>query len=41
MIGKFCEERDPHLAVMAYKRTWGTCDEELINVTNKNALFRV
>lgn len=41
VIGKFCEERDPHLAVIAYKRTWGSCDQELIMVTNKNALFRL
>jgi len=26
---------------MAYKRTWGSCDNELIAVTNKNALFRL
>jgi clathrin heavy chain len=30
IIGKFCEDRDPHFAVIAYKRSWGTCDEELI-----------
>lgn len=30
VVGKFCEERDPHLAVIAYKRSWGQCDEELI-----------
>jgi clathrin heavy chain len=41
IIGKFCEERDPHLAVIAYKRNWGNCDMELIDVTNKNALFRL
>ncbi len=40
IIGKFCEDRDPHFAVIAYKRSWGTCDEELIQVTNKNSLFR-
>lgn len=40
-IGRFCEDRDPHLAVTAYKRSWGTCNEELIRVTNKNALFRL
>jgi len=40
-VGKFCEERDPHLAVIAYKRQWGECDEELIMITNKNALFRL
>lgn len=26
-VGKFCEDRDPHLAVLAYKRTPGTCDD--------------
>lgn len=41
VVGKFCEERDPHLAVIAYKRSWGQCDEELIMITNKNALFRL
>lgn len=41
VVGKFCEERDPHLAVIAYKRSWGECDEELIMITNKNALFRL
>lgn len=29
------------MAVIAYKRSWGTCDEELIHVTNKNNLFRL
>lgn len=41
VVGRFCEERDPHLAVIAYKRSWGQCDEELIMITNKNALFRL
>jgi clathrin heavy chain len=40
-IGQYCEDRDPHLAFMAYKRAWGQCDDELINVTNKNALYRL
>lgn len=26
VIGKFCEDRDPHLAVIAYKRNPGQCD---------------
>jgi clathrin heavy chain len=26
VIGKFCEDRDPHLAVLAYKRNPGQCD---------------
>jgi clathrin heavy chain len=41
IVGKYCEDRDPHLAVTAYKRAWGECDEELIDVTNKNALYRI
>eukprot|EP01104_Vermistella_antarctica_P012360 TRINITY_DN3564_c0_g1_i1.p1 TRINITY_DN3564_c0_g1~~TRINITY_DN3564_c0_g1_i1.p1 ORF type:complete len:1650 (+),score=639.09 TRINITY_DN3564_c0_g1_i1:193-5142(+) len=38
VVGKYCENRDPHLAVAAYKR--GLCDTELIDVTNKNGLFK-
>ncbi|KAI8566826.1 hypothetical protein RHMOL_Rhmol02G0072400 [Rhododendron molle] len=38
-VGKYCDERDPTLAVVAYRR--GQCDNELINVTNKNALFKL
>jgi len=41
IIGKYCEERNPDLAYTAYKRAWGECDNELINVTNKNFLFRL
>ncbi|CAH8290985.1 unnamed protein product [Eruca vesicaria subsp. sativa] len=39
VVGKYCEKRDPTLAVVAYRR--GTCDEELINVTNKYSLFKL
>ncbi|KAG5560744.1 hypothetical protein RHGRI_003923 [Rhododendron griersonianum] len=39
VVGKYCEERDPTLAVVAYHR--GQCDKELINVTNKHALFKL
>eukprot|EP00163_Fabomonas_tropica_P025672 TRINITY_DN4486_c0_g1_i1.p1 TRINITY_DN4486_c0_g1~~TRINITY_DN4486_c0_g1_i1.p1 ORF type:complete len:1704 (-),score=653.64 TRINITY_DN4486_c0_g1_i1:69-5180(-) len=38
VVGKYCERRDPHLAFLAYKR--GSCDYELIDVTNKNSLFK-
>eukprot|EP01116_Phalansterium_solitarium_P013913 TRINITY_DN3136_c0_g1_i1.p1 TRINITY_DN3136_c0_g1~~TRINITY_DN3136_c0_g1_i1.p1 ORF type:complete len:1727 (-),score=785.73 TRINITY_DN3136_c0_g1_i1:319-5382(-) len=38
VVGKYCEKRDPHLAFIAYKR--GRCDRELIDVTNKNGLFK-
>jgi len=38
VVGKYCENRDPYLAFVAYKR--GLCDYELIDVTNKHALFK-
>jgi len=41
VVGLYCEDRDPHLAYTAYKRAWGQCDNELIEVTNKNALYRL
>ncbi|KAF8817774.1 putative clathrin heavy chain, partial [Cardiosporidium cionae] len=41
IVGKYCEDRDPHLAFTAYKRAWGTCDAELVEVTNMNGLFRL
>lgn len=39
VVGKYCEKRDPTLAVVAYRR--GECDDELINCTNKNSLFKL
>ncbi|MBA0841725.1 hypothetical protein Goarm_004208, partial [Gossypium armourianum] len=39
VVGKYCEKRDPTLAVVAYRR--GQCDDELLNVTNKNSLFKL
>jgi clathrin heavy chain len=39
VVGKYCEKRDPTLGVVAYRR--GQCDEELINVTSKNSLFKL
>jgi clathrin heavy chain len=41
VIGKYCEERNPDLAFTAYKRAWGSCDDELIAVANKNYLYRM
>lgn len=38
VVGKYCEKRDPHLAFVAYKR--GLCNDELLEVTNKNSLFK-
>ncbi|CRH02619.1 clathrin heavy chain, putative [Plasmodium relictum] len=41
MIGRYCEDLDPHLAYTAYERSNGECDEELINITSKNGLFKL
>lgn len=38
-VGKYCEKRDPNLAVIAYEK--GQNDLELINITNENAMFKV
>jgi len=40
VVGLYCESRDPHLAVIAYKRARGACDDEFVNVTNKNGFFK-
>lgn len=40
MCVQYCESRDPHLSFVAYKRAWGECDDQLINVTNKNGFFK-
>eukprot|EP01025_Chloroclados_australasicus_P037130 TRINITY_DN3781_c1_g3_i1.p1 TRINITY_DN3781_c1_g3~~TRINITY_DN3781_c1_g3_i1.p1 ORF type:complete len:1706 (-),score=246.11 TRINITY_DN3781_c1_g3_i1:418-5535(-) len=39
VVGSYCEKRDPHLAVVAYKR--GNCDDLLVECTNKHSLFKV
>jgi clathrin heavy chain len=39
VLGKYCEKRDPKLAVVAYQR--GKCDDELVDITNKNSLFKL
>ena len=38
-VGKYAEKRDPNLACMAYKR--GNCDDALVDVTNKNSMFKL
>ncbi|EGN91992.1 hypothetical protein SERLA73DRAFT_99912 [Serpula lacrymans var. lacrymans S7.3] len=38
VVGKFCEARDPYLAYIAYAK--GFCDDELIAITNDNAMFK-
>lgn len=40
VVGKFCEKLDPYLAYLSYRRAWGACDDELIEVTNRNSLFK-
>lgn len=41
IVGKYCEQRDPHLAFVAYKRSFGKCDQPLIDITNKNSMYRL
>lgn len=38
VVGKYCEKRDPHLAFVCFKR--GQCDYELVELCNKNSMFR-
>ncbi|CAK5085762.1 unnamed protein product [Meloidogyne enterolobii] len=38
VVGKYCEKRDPHFALVAYER--GKCDAELISVCNENSFFK-
>jgi len=40
VVGLYCESRDPHLSFIAYKRAWGSCDDQLINVCYKNGFFK-
>jgi hypothetical protein len=40
VIGKYCEEKDPHLAFQAYSRDFGQNDDEIIELTNKESLFK-
>lgn len=37
-VGKYCSRRDPFLAFIAFRR--GQCDEEVLQLTNDNSLFR-
>eukprot|EP00737_Agarophyton_chilense_P001413 gb/GEZJ01001588.1/.p1 GENE.gb/GEZJ01001588.1/~~gb/GEZJ01001588.1/.p1 ORF type:complete len:1778 (+),score=279.90 gb/GEZJ01001588.1/:30-5336(+) len=37
-VGRFCCRRDPFLAFIAFSR--GQCDDEVLEVTNDNSLFR-
>ena len=38
IVGKYCENRDPNLAVLSYEQ--GQCDAELIDVTSRNGMFK-
>jgi clathrin heavy chain len=38
VVGQYCEQRDPFLAYVAYRR--GLCDDELIRLTNVQGLFK-
>jgi len=40
VVGAFCRKLDPHLSFIAYKRAWGQCDDELLELTNENELFK-
>ena len=40
VLGKFCEKLDPYFAFLAYKRAGGECDEQLLEVTSANGLFK-
>ncbi len=40
VVGAFARKLDPHLSFIAYKRAWGKCDEELLELTNENELFK-
>ncbi|KAH8611956.1 putative Clathrin heavy chain linker Clathrin H link Region in Clathrin and VPS [Trypanosoma vivax] len=38
VIGKYCENRDPHLSYIAYRR--GCLSNELIEITSKNGMWK-
>ncbi|EMD46427.1 clathrin heavy chain, putative [Entamoeba histolytica KU27] len=38
IVGKYCEDRDPYLSYICYKRK--NLDDELIDVTNRHNLFK-
>jgi len=41
VVGKYAEDIDPHLSIIAYKRAWGECDQELVEITNKYKMYKV
>lgn len=40
VLGRFSEKLDPSLAVIAYRRAGGACDDDLIRVCYENGLFK-
>ena len=40
VVGQFCEKLDPSLAMLAYRRAGGECDDDLIRVCFDNGLFK-
>lgn len=36
VVGAHAESRDPHFAYLAYIRNPGSCDQEVLNLTNSN-----
>jgi clathrin heavy chain len=40
-VGKYAEDRNSDLAFISYRRAWGSCDDELIEVSNRNYLYRL
>lgn len=38
VLGKYCENRDPNLSYIAYKK--GHCNEELIELTTRNGMWK-
>ena len=41
VVGQFCEDRDPQLALFAYKKAAGQCDDELILCTHQYFLLLI
>jgi clathrin heavy chain len=40
VVGEYCESRDPHLAFIAYRRAAGSCDKQLIDITNRHGFYK-
>jgi clathrin heavy chain len=40
VLGKFCESLDPSLAFLAYKKSSGDCDDDLIKISFDHGLYR-